>query len=83
MVSKADVSQGGWLRGSRFPKAGVGPLVGRGGSQVVPGLVLACWWVGWVLAWQAVGLQWSGDWCLSAGGQGQDLAGLQAVPTQW
>ena len=50
------VSQVDWLRGPRCPRAGVGLLVGKAGAQGVPGLVLACWCISWVLTWQAMAL---------------------------
>ena len=38
-----DKSQGGWLRGLKCPRPGVGLLVGRARDQVLPGLVMGCW----------------------------------------
>ena len=38
------------------------------GFKLVLELVLACWWVGWVLPWQVVVLQWSLGRCLPTDG---------------
>ena len=59
-----------------------GPLVSwlAEGFKRVLELVLACWWVGWVLTWQAAGLQWSCIWCLPTTNQGQ-IPGLGLA--QW
>ena len=45
------------MHGPGGPRVGVSLLVGRARALGVPGLVLACWWVGWVLTWQAIRLQ--------------------------
>ena len=60
-------SQGGWLRVPRCPRVGVDLLVGGARAKRVQGLVLACWYVGWVLTSQAVDLWCSWGWCLPTG----------------
>ena len=59
-----------WLQNLGCSEARVGPLLSGVGAQCVPGLVLACWLLGWVLPGQAAGLQISWGWCLPTGGWG-------------
>lgn len=49
---------GSWAKRLKSLKVGVGLLRGRAGAQEIPGLVPACWWVDWVLSWQAAMMQW-------------------------
>ena len=60
----------GWLWSLGCPRAGGSPLTDGVRAQIVLGLLLACWWVGWVLTLLAVGRQWSLGWCPPAGEQG-------------
>ena len=55
-------------------RAGIGLLVGEGRAHGLLGLVTACWWLGWVLPRQAVGLV-SAHWCVRL------VLGL--VPSLW
>ena len=53
-------------------------LVGRARAQVILRLVLAFWWVGWVLTKQAAGLWWSwGRYLLLMGRAGTQGLWLQ------
>ena len=65
-----------------FVVSQAGPLVSwlAEGFKLVLELVLACWWVGWVLTWQAAGLRWSWDWCLPTVGQNRVLGSLAVGP---
>lgn len=56
LLMDAAGSQGLWLQGPRYPKAGVGMVVGKGRAWGIPRLMPACRWVGCVLPQQAVGL---------------------------
>lgn len=54
-------------------------------AQVVPGLALACCWVGWILIWQAAGLglmvSEAGSWGLWLQGPGGLVPGVS--PAHW
>ena len=70
LVSRAE-SQVGRIRGPRCLKNTVNLLTRRSGAQRLLGLLLAYWWVNWVLTWQALGLWWYWGWCLLTGWWGQ------------
>lgn len=60
-------SWGNWRRGTECLGSGVSLIVSRARDQVVLELVLACWWVGWVLVQLASWPLDFQDWCPASG----------------